>query len=82
MRTRTTAPKARKRYDTRNTGDDVCPLVRVQFMGFWDGTKRVIGNRSRSLMVPEARVSEVYELVAAALAGLTQKGVDKLGSGC
>lgn len=61
---------ARKVAETRYKGDDVCTYVRVMFIGMWDGTNRVVGNRSRSLMVPEARVSEVCELVAAALKGM------------
>lgn len=64
---------ARKVAETRYKGDDVCTYVRVMFIGMLDGTNRVVGNRSRSLMVPEARVSEVHELVAQALAGLTEK---------
>lgn len=78
MRTRTTAPKTRKHYVTASKGDDVCPIVRVSFIGLWDGTNRVIGNRTRSLAVPEARVSEVYELVSATLKGM----LDKPESGC
>lgn len=50
--------------------DYVCRLVRVSFMGMEDGSNRRRGNRSRSFMVPEARVSEVFELVRDALKGL------------
>ena len=71
--------KPRKPYQTGGQ-DRVCPLVRVQFMGFENGTHRALGNRSMSLMVPEAKVSEVFELVAQALAGMLE--VDKQGSGC
>ena len=79
MRNKTTAPRAnkpRKPYVTAYKGDDVCTYVRVMFIGMWDGTNRVIGNRSMSLMVPEARVSEVHEVVRAALAGLIEKPLD------
>ena len=76
MRNKTTAPKKRKPYVTAYKGDDVCTFVRVGFTGMWDGTNRVIGNRSRTLMVPEAKVSEVHEVVRAALAGLIESPVD------
>lgn len=75
MRNQTTAPRAnkpRKPYVTAYKGDDVCVYVRVGFTGMWDGTNRVIGNRSRTLMVPEARVSEVHEIVSRVLAGLIE----------
>lgn len=79
MRNKTTAPRAnkpRKPYVTENTRDDVCNLVRVSFIGYWDGSERVLGNRSRSIAVPQARVSEVFELVSQALAGLIEKPLD------
>ena len=67
---------ARKMSETKYKGDDVCTYVRVGFTGMWDGTNRVIGNRSRTLMVPEARVSEVHAIVSRVLAGLIEKPLD------
>jgi len=50
--------------------DVVCPLIYVRVMGFETPTARVMGNRSLSVVVPEAKVSEVHEIIAAALRGL------------
>lgn len=59
---------------SRFTGDKVCPFVSVRFMGMESRGKRAVGNRTRSLMVPEARVGEVHELVAGFLKGLLEDG--------
>lgn len=61
---------------SRYMGDKVCPFVCVRFMGMETRSKRAVGNRTLSVMVPEARVSEVHEVVSRALAGLTEKPLD------
>ena len=69
--------KARKVYVSRKgQSDEVCPLVCVRVTGMADATHYVRGVRSRSLMVPECKVSEVFDVVQAAFAGISEKSVD------
>ena len=58
---------------SRYMGDKVCAYVCVRFMGMETRSKRAVGNRTLSVMVPEARVSEVHEIVSRALAGLIEE---------
>lgn len=59
---------------SRYKGDKVCAYVNVRFIGMDGRGTRAKGNRTRGLMVPEARVSEVHELVAGFLKGLLEDG--------
>jgi hypothetical protein len=57
-------------------GNKVCAYVCVRMMGMETRSKRAVGNRTLSVMVPEARVSEVHEIVSRALAGLIESPID------
>lgn len=61
---------------SRYMGNKVCAYVCVRMMGMETRSKRAVGNRTLSVMVPESRVSEVHEVVRAALAGLIEKPLD------
>lgn len=58
---------------SRYMGNKVCPYVCVRLMGMESRSKRAVGNRTLSVMVPESRVSEVHEIVSRALAGLIEE---------